>query len=206
MHWLFVCLKKKQFNLVSIKIDDWFILLIPLYFFCDFINFAHSFLLIITLFALVRFLNNRNSLNLKLDVIKFSVINLIISWPLIVLTSLFSMFLFSEFEEQEIVTKLKTDMNISLLLSSIIIAPVLEEIYFRKIVYRILKKKIGVFIGIVISSCMFGIIHYNLYSFGTLFLISIICTINYENTGRIIHSILIHSFFNLVMIIFTYIR
>ena len=42
--------------IVSIKIDDWFILLIPLYFFCDFINFAHSFLLIITLFILLRFL------------------------------------------------------------------------------------------------------------------------------------------------------
>lgn len=113
------------------------------------------------------------------------------------------MSLFSDFNEQEIVSKLKKNVSYSLLFSSIIMAPVFEEIFFRKFVYRVIKKKLGIFFGILISSLMFGLIHYNLYSFGTLFLLSIICTIKYENTGQIYYPILIHSFFNTIMVIFT---
>ena len=125
---------------------------------------------------------------------------------MILLTSLFSMLLFNNLKEQEIVTKLKTDLSISLLVSSTIIAPILEEIFFRKFVYRIIKKKLGFLMGAMIASLMFSVIHYNLYSFGTLFLLGIICTIKYENTGRIIHPILIHSFFNSTMVLFSLIR
>jgi membrane protease YdiL (CAAX protease family) len=116
------------------------------------------------------------------------------------------MLLFNNFKEQEIVTKLKTDLSFTLLVSSIMIAPVIEEIFFRKFVYRIIKKKFGLFVGAIIVSLMFSVIHYNLYSFGTLFLLSIICTIKYENTGRVIYPILIHSFFNLTMVLFSLIK
>lgn len=200
---LSIYLKKKQFSLVSIKINEWTILLIPLYFISDFLNLAHTFLIIISVSSLIQYLEKKETKFLNPELLKSSLKNLIICWPLILLTSLFSMSLFSDFSEQEIVTKLKTNFSFWVLFSSIIIAPVLEEIYFRKFVYRIIKKKIGVFFGVILSSLMFGIIHYNLYSFGTLFLLSILCTIKYENTGQISHSILIHSFFNTIMVIFT---
>lgn len=200
---LFIYLKKKQFSLVSIKIDEWTILLIPLYFISDFLNLAHTFLIIITFSSFIRYLEKKETKFLSSELIKSSLINLIICWPLILLTSLFSMSLFSDFSEQKIVTKLKTNLSFWVVFSSIVIAPILEEIYFRKFVYRIIKKKIGIFFGIILSSLMFGIIHYNLYSFGTLFLLSIVCTIKYESSGQISHSILMHSFFNSIMVIFT---
>jgi membrane protease YdiL (CAAX protease family) len=202
---LFIYLKKKQFSLVSIKIDDWKILLIPLYLISDFLNLAHAFLMIISICSFVQYFDKKEIKMLNIQIFKSSLTYIFICWPLILLTSLFSMSLFSDFSEQEIVTKIKINASFFALFSSIIIAPIIEEIYFRKFVYRIIKKKTGVFFGVIISSLMFGIIHYNIYSFGTLFLLSIVCTIKYENTGQISHSILIHSFFNTIMIIFTFV-
>ena len=200
---VFICLKKKQYSLISVKVNEFTLLLIPLYFICDIFKLSHILLVIITLFYFIQYLDKKETKSFNFAIFKSSLIHLICCWPLILLISIFSMSLFSDFNEQEIVSKLKKNVSYSLLFSSIIMAPVFEEIFFRKFVYRVIKKKLGIFFGILISSLMFGLIHYNLYSFGTLFLLSIICTIKYENTGQIYYPILIHSFFNTIMVIFT---
>lgn len=181
-------------------------MLIPSYFLFDIVGYAHIFLVVITFLSFIIFFYEKKLYVLKFNDLKDSLEKLIVCWPLILLTSLVSMLLFNNFKEQEIVTKLKTDLSFTLLVSSIMIAPVIEEIFFKKFVYRIIKKKFGLFVGAIIVSLMFSVIHYNLYSFGTLFLLSIICTIKYENTGRVIHPILIHSFFNLTMVLLSLIK
>jgi membrane protease YdiL (CAAX protease family) len=200
---VFICLKKKQYSLIRVKVNEFTLLLIPLYFICDIFKLSHTLLVIITLFYFIQYLDKKETKSFNFAIFKSSLSHLICCWPLILLISIFSMSLFSDFNEQEIVSKLKKNVSYSLLFSSIIMAPVFEEIFFRKFVYRVIKKKLGIFFGILISSLMFGLIHYNLYSFGTLFLLSIICTIKYENTGQIYYPILIHSFFNTIMVIFT---
>jgi membrane protease YdiL (CAAX protease family) len=203
---LFICLKKKQYSFISVKVNKFIILLIPLYFISDFFNLSHTFLVIITLIYLIQYLDKKETQSFNFAIFKSNLSHLIVCWPLILLTSFFSMLLFSDFNEQKIVSKLKNNVSYSLLFSSIIIAPIIEEIFFRKFVYRVIKKKLGIFFGILISSLMFGLIHYNLYSFGTLFLLSVICTIKFENTGQIFQPILIHSFFNTIMVIFTLVK
>lgn len=203
---LFICLKKKQYSFTSVKVNKFIILLIPLYFISDFFNLSHTFLVIITLIYLIQYLDKKETQSFNFAIFKSNLSHLIVCWPLILLTSFFSMLLFSDFNEQKIVSKLKNNVSYSLLFSSIIIAPIIEEIFFRKFVYRVIKKKLGIFFGILISSLMFGLIHYNLYSFGTLFLLSVICTIKFENTGQIFQPILIHSFFNTIMVIFTLVK
>jgi len=203
---LFICLKKKQYSFTSVKVNKFIILLIPLYFISDFFNLSHTFLVIITLIYLIQYLDKKETQSFNFAIFKSNLSHLIVCWPLILLTSFFSMLLFSDFNEQKIVSKLKNNVSYSLLFSSIIIAPIIEEIFFRKFIYRVIKKKLGIFFGILISSLMFGLIHYNLYSFGTLFLLSVICTIKFENTGQIFQPILIHSFFNTIMVIFTLVK
>ena len=87
----------------------------------------------------------------------------------------------------------------SLFFSSIIIAPIFEEIFFRGIIYAVLKKRIGVLFSIVFSSIFFSIVHSNIYSFGVLFIVGLICAIEFERTNKIINTIFIHSQFNLIM-------
>jgi len=114
------------------------------------------------------------------------------------------LYLFSDYQEQQAITKLKDDKTKwEIIISSIFISPILEEVFFRVIVYTEFKKRIGIFFGILCSSLLFSIVHYNIYSFAVIFIIGLICALQFEKTGDIKNSIIIHSLFNFVMVILT---
>jgi membrane protease YdiL (CAAX protease family) len=118
--------------------------------------------------------------------------------------SLFSLYLFNDYQEQVVITRLKEDKaKFEILISSVFISPILEEVFFRFIVYTEFKKKMGIFFGVLFSSLLFSIVHYNIYSFAVIFIVGLICALQFEKTGDIKNSIIIHSLFNLVMVILT---
>jgi membrane protease YdiL (CAAX protease family) len=103
-----------------------------------------------------------------------------------------------------VITRLKEDKaKFEILISSVFISPILEEVFFRFIVYTEFKKKMGIFFGVLFSSLLFSIVHYNIYSFAVIFIVGLICALQFEKTGDIKNSIIIHSLFNLVMVILT---
>ena len=131
---------------------------------------------------------------------------LIYSWPLFLVISVFSSFCFGEYSEQDIVSKIRklgysTEL-ISILVMSVIISPIIEEIYFRKILYTSAKKYLGVFWSGIINSLLFSVVHLNLHSFPVLIMLGMILTLIYENDGSIISPIVFHASFNIIMITF----
>lgn len=129
----------------------------------------------------------------------------IYTWPLFFILSVFSTQAFEDFTEQSIVTKIR-EMDYStelilILVMVIIISPVIEEIYFRRLIYGVLKKFIGMFWACVVTSIIFAIIHMNLHAFPVLFFLGIVLNCIYENDGTLISPIIFHSLFNTIMII-----
>lgn len=89
-----------------------------------------------------------------------------------------------------------TDMILNLIIISII-APIFEEIIFRKLLIdRTIKY--GARISIILSATMFGLMHGNLNQFFYTFLLGGFFAYVYMKTGKIIYTILLHIFLNII--------
>ena len=82
-------------------------------------------------------------------------------------------------------------------ISIVILAPVLEEITFRKVLFIRLSRKLGFVISAVISSLIFGIGHDSLGILGAM-AFGIGCCILYRKYNNIAASITVHMFNNLI--------
>lgn len=76
-----------------------------------------------------------------------------------------------------------------------ILAPILEELVFRKILCRHLLP-LGEGYAIILSSVIFGLCHGNLFQFFYAFGVGLILALVYVKTGKIIHTIIFHSIIN----------
>jgi membrane protease YdiL (CAAX protease family) len=159
--------------------------------------------IIVILIYLVFFYDDEKKVNLKKNGISyFKLISHFI--PIIYLISLTSKLLLFEYEEQKLVTDLKNsaDLDIKLVISIILIAPIIEEIIFRSFIYRLIKRYTNILLSSLLTALLFGLIHDNILAFTILFMLSIFLTYMYEKYGNLIYSILTHMFFNTLMLIF----
>jgi membrane protease YdiL (CAAX protease family) len=76
------------------------------------------------------------------------------------------------------------------------IAPVVEEFVFRFFIYGVLKRYVGVFLGIMLSSLLFAAAHAHFPSFVPLFVLGSCFAVAYEWSGSILVSMTMHSLFN----------
>ena len=98
----------------------------------------------------------------------------------------------------------------------LIVAPISEEIIYRRVIYDSMKRQShSVSVAIIFSSAIFALVHfrmgeYNLYSnirqCVFAFLLASILSYCYEKTGRILPSILIHFTVNGCAVLHNYIR
>ena len=76
-----------------------------------------------------------------------------------------------------------------------VIAPILEELFFRKIVCdRLLP--LGEGYAVFVSAVLFGLIHQNFYQFAYAFFVGLIFAFIYVKTGKLIYSTLYHVIIN----------
>ena len=87
------------------------------------------------------------------------------------------------------------DWYISLLFVGIL-APIVEELMFRKIFIDRLTPY-GSAVAILFPSLIFGLFHGNLYQFFYAFALGMIFSYIYLRTGKIIYPILLHTFINI---------
>lgn len=80
---------------------------------------------------------------------------------------------------------------------SVIIAPIIEEMIFRGIMYRFFKDKFSLNIALISSAFVFALIHYNLLTFAPLLVVGILLVRVYEQTGDIKACMVFHGLFNL---------
>jgi len=83
---------------------------------------------------------------------------------------------------------------------AVILAPILEELFFRKILFNGLLKKYSFAISAIISSLCFALVHWtpDLLRIIPMFIFGIICCLIYIKTKNIIYPILFHFTGNLI--------
>jgi membrane protease YdiL (CAAX protease family) len=76
-------------------------------------------------------------------------------------------------------------------------APVFEEIFWRKQIFGLFLNKLSPVVSIVLSSALFALWHRQLDIIGFLFILGLLFCLVYYLTNSIELSILLHSFVNL---------
>jgi len=92
----------------------------------------------------------------------------------------------------------KWEMLIPFIVASVF-APISEELYFRGFLYPVLRRKIGVGWGILVTSLIFGGLHFDLIRMIPLAFGGIWLNWLYEKSGSIYSSIVAHSVWNGIM-------
>lgn len=94
--------------------------------------------------------------------------------------------------------------GLKLLIFSIVISPILEELFFRLFIYgKLLRKKIGMSAlnATLVVSVIFGVLHFPISTMViTMLLSGILCYI-YEKEGSVIYDIIFHMSYNLPSLI-----
>jgi len=150
-------------------------------------------------------------------------INLLTIWPLmltaIVLTIFIGKRIWGQDYSLEQHEELKTiaeysqlSLRILIFITTLIVAPVLEEMLFRGMFQTMirssfelrlpnLKSQYRIWLAILISSALFAIIHQNIGHWPALFILAICLGYSYEKSGSLFRPIFIHSFFNSIAVI-----
>ena len=75
-------------------------------------------------------------------------------------------------------------------------APAVEEIFFRGILYTAFRGRGWPRIGLWVTSVVFAMIHANLMTFLPLLFFALVLTWQYERTGNLLAPVCTHSLFN----------
>jgi len=106
-----------------------------------------------------------------------------------------------ELENQEIVeifAEQDSPLVIGLMMFMIVVmAPLLEELLYRGMLYRFLKSRMNNLLALTLSSLLFAAMHANLLKLVPLFLLGMLLGRAYEKSGSILVPIFMHAFFNL---------
>lgn len=86
-------------------------------------------------------------------------------------------------------------------LLGVIIAPLAEEIYFRGLLFPIIKKHLGVAGGIIVSGLIFGLMHFDLLRFLPLALGGMALAYLYHKTNSLYTAITAHGVWNGIMLL-----
>jgi len=81
-------------------------------------------------------------------------------------------------------------------------APIVEEIFYRGLVFRSLENRFGLWPGIVGSAVLFGASHFQGLQFPALTALGVVLAYLTHRTGRLGPAIIAHMAFNLVTVVF----
>lgn len=88
----------------------------------------------------------------------------------------------------------------SLLISMLITvvgAPLMEELFFRAVIFKRISRKFNIYVGMILSSLIFGLLHIDLAIIGA-FIFGIACCILYIKYKNILIPMTVHFFNNLL--------
>jgi len=88
--------------------------------------------------------------------------------------------------------------SLELILIAVVAAPLIEEILFRGIVFRSIRKVIPGWVPIILSAAMFGAYHMNMVQAVYATFMGIVAAIIYEKTNNLMYPILVHAANNLI--------
>ncbi len=86
--------------------------------------------------------------------------------------------------------------SILIIMFGVVIAPIVEELLFRALLFRWLEKRFNTSVGVVLSAIMFGAIHGSLVAFLPIALLGALLAILLHRTGNVWTCIGLHVVFN----------
>jgi membrane protease YdiL (CAAX protease family) len=87
-----------------------------------------------------------------------------------------------------------------------VIAPVVEELFFRGFIYPVFRRTWGVRVGILANGLLFSFVHFNPWLFLPIAGIGVVLAYEYERTTSLGPPIILHALNNLFSIILLYYR
>ncbi len=87
----------------------------------------------------------------------------------------------------------------------VLIGPFVEEIFFRGLLYTVLKKSIGGFQALLVSSLLFAFLHMNIIGFFPILALAFLFVYLYEKTGSLWSSIFVHILHNGLILLLIFI-
>lgn len=123
------------------------------------------------------------------------------TWPLVSAGALLTKrFAVDPNELQSVVKLFQTSpwglKRATIIFSAVVVAPVVEEIFFRGIIYGAAKRYGGLPAAMIFSAALFAFIHGSVPALGGLFVLALGLAIAYEFTGSILAPIVMHATFN----------
>ena len=88
-----------------------------------------------------------------------------------------------------------------LLILPVISAPFFEELFFRGVLYKILRKRLNANLTILFTAVMFAAVHPGLNQFINILVLGLVLAYLVEKTGSIIPAITLHFLVNFTSII-----
>lgn len=79
-----------------------------------------------------------------------------------------------------------------------VIAPILEELFFRGFMYRVFVKTWPKWLGSILTALLFGLIHFQLQTIIPLFILGLILNYAYEKTDSVWTCVAFHSLNNTI--------
>lgn len=108
-------------------------------------------------------------------------------------------------EVEKMLTGMKQGKDILLPFITVsILAPVSEELYFRGMVYPLMRSRFGVGAALVFSGLFFSSLHFDLFRLVPIWAGGIVLAYFYEKTGSLVTSIIAHSTWNTLMLLIMY--
>jgi len=86
----------------------------------------------------------------------------------------------------------------SVFITSAIMAPVFEELFFRGLIFRSFLERFNLFFATAVSALLFALIHWSWPEFLSLFLVGIIYAVLAFSSKSVITPIIAHSVHNLI--------
>jgi membrane protease YdiL (CAAX protease family) len=132
----------------------------------------------------------------------FSVLGLLSIFAILFILGVLSIVL--GFNDQQKITEKVADLPISILVFAVIVAPISEELFFRAFLVKKISSIINPWAGILISSVLFGLVH---FSYGSImeiagaFVIGAILAVVFYKSKSITPCLSIHIFYNLLAIL-----
>jgi membrane protease YdiL (CAAX protease family) len=83
----------------------------------------------------------------------------------------------------------------------VILAPIIEEIVFRGILFSAIKKRYGLTIGVIGSSLVFTLVHFDPVQMISVLPLGVYLALMYHRTGSIYPGIILHATWNLLVLL-----
>ena len=157
------------------------------------------------LFIIPYYFAQKNLFNqvFKIGLQRFNIFVIVYIIIIILAINFLSGYLFVEYSLQNHVNQLSVSQKITIsqLLSIAVLAPIIEEFYFRGILFKYFEKTKCKFFILIVTSLIFTFIHFNIPSSPTLFALGISLAYLKLITCSLFLPIIMHSLFNCLMLL-----